>query len=66
MMLEACDIPRCEAMDGTGLTIVPAYTEAGYFQEANAVTLTDGTRTAIYAPVRTTPTPPLPESCQRR
>jgi len=56
-MIESCDIPRCEAMDGTGLAIVPAYTEAGYFQEANVVMITDGTRTAIYAPVRTIPSP---------
>ena len=65
MTLEACDIPRCEAMDGTGLTIVHAYTEAGYFQEANAVTLTDGTRTAIYVPIRPFPKPLPPESCRR-
>ena len=43
-------IPRCASLDGTGLKIVPAYTEAGRFTEANCVTITDGERTAEYVP----------------
>lgn len=43
-------VPRCVEMDGTTLRIVPAYTEAGYFQEANCVTITDGERTCVYVP----------------
>ena len=39
-------------MEGEGLTIVPRYTEAGYFGEANCVTITDGKRTAVYVPLR--------------
>lgn len=43
-------LPRCPRMNGTSLRVVPAYTEAGRFQEANAVTITDGERTAVYVP----------------
>lgn len=55
--LPADRLPRCEAMDGSTLRVVPAYTEAGYFQEANAVTLTDGERTAVYVPHHVIPHP---------
>lgn len=48
-------LPRCDNLDGSSLRIAPAYTEAGYFCEANAVTITDGVRTAVYAPVTTAP-----------
>lgn len=44
-------LPRCEKMDGSSLRIVPAYTEAGQFCEANCITVTDGERTAVYVPV---------------
>jgi hypothetical protein len=40
-------LPR--SMEGEGLSVVPSYTEAGYFGEANVVTVTDGERTALYA-----------------
>jgi hypothetical protein len=43
-------LPRCPALDGSTLRIVPAYTEAGQFCEANCVTVTDGERTAVYVP----------------
>lgn len=43
-------IPRCEALDGSSLRIVPAYTEAGRLCEANAVTITDGERACVYVP----------------
>ena len=45
-------LPRCRAMDGTTLQlrIVPSYIEAGAYQEANCVTLTDGERAAVYVP----------------
>lgn len=46
------ELPRCTDMDGSTLKIVPAYTEAGYFQEANCITVTDGERTAIYIPYK--------------
>jgi hypothetical protein len=45
-------LPR--SMEGEGLRIVPAYTEAGYFGEANVVTITDGERTALYVPLSPT------------
>lgn len=48
--IDAEDIPRCPELDGSTLRIVPNYTEAGWFAEANAVTITDGERTAIYVP----------------
>jgi len=48
--LDPSEIPR--SMEGEGLTIVPGYTEAGYFGEANVVKITDGTRTALYVPYR--------------
>lgn len=53
------ELPRCEKLDGSTLRIVPAYTEAGQFCEANCVTITDGERTAIYVPLRVSwqPTP---------
>ena len=48
--------PRCEKMDGSSLRIVPSYTEAGMFQEANCLTVTDGERTAVYVLHHTVPT----------
>lgn len=50
--IKAQDLPRCIEMYGSTLKIVPACTEAGYFQEANCVTITDGERTAIYVPFK--------------
>jgi hypothetical protein len=50
-MPDPASLPRCPALDGSGLRIVPAYTEAGQFCEANCVTVTDGERTAVYVPV---------------
>lgn len=44
------DLPRCEALDGSSLSIVPSYIEAGRLCEALSVTLTDGERTALYVP----------------
>lgn len=32
------------------LSIVPAYVEAGWFTEANTITLSDGIRQAVYIP----------------
>ena len=52
MEYEQDQLPRCEKLDGSTLRIVPGYTEAGRYCEANCVTITDGTRTAIYVPVR--------------
>ena len=46
-------IPRCLVLDGSTLKIVPAYTEAGWFTEANCITVTDGERTAVYVPYKT-------------
>lgn len=46
-------LPRCPALDGSTLRIVPAYTEAGRLCEANCVTITDGVRTAVYVPLAT-------------
>jgi hypothetical protein len=40
-----------EPLEGK-LRIVPAYVEAGWFTEANAVTLTNGARTVVYVPAR--------------
>jgi hypothetical protein len=48
---EPHEIPRCASMDGTSLYIVPAYTEAGMYCEANCITVTDGERTVVYVPV---------------
>lgn len=45
------ELPRCEALDGSSLQIVPTYIEAGRFCEANCITVTDGERTAVYVPV---------------
>jgi hypothetical protein len=45
-------LPRCDKMDGSTLRIVPSYTEAGMYCEANCVTITDGERTALYVPIR--------------
>jgi hypothetical protein len=50
--IDAEHIPRCPEMDGSTLRIVPDYTEAGWFCEANVITVTDGERTAIYVPLR--------------
>lgn len=47
------NLPRCDKLDGSTLSIVPNYTEAGQFCEANCVTISDGERTAIYIPVKT-------------
>lgn len=47
--IEPEDIPRSE--DGSNLRIVPHYTEAGLFNEANFIVVTDGTRTAVYVPL---------------
>jgi hypothetical protein len=44
------ELPRCENLDGSSLRIVPAYTEAGQFCEANCITVTDGERTCLYVP----------------
>jgi hypothetical protein len=41
-------LPRCDRLDGSSLRIVPAYTEAGRYGEANCITVTDGERTAVY------------------
>jgi hypothetical protein len=43
-------LPRCQKLDGSTLSIVPDYTEAGAYKEANCVTITDGERTAVYVP----------------
>jgi hypothetical protein len=48
---EPHEIPRCANLDGTSLYIVPAYTEAGMYCEANCITVTDGERTVVYVPV---------------
>jgi hypothetical protein len=46
-------LPRCDKLDGSTLKIVPSYTEAGYFTEANCVTIEDEEgRRAIYVPYR--------------
>jgi hypothetical protein len=46
----SANVPR--SMDGRGLKIVKAYTDAGHRGEANCVIITDGKRTAIYVPLR--------------
>lgn len=47
-------LPRCGKLDGSTLKIVPSYTEAGYFTEANCVTIEDEEgRRAIYVPYKT-------------
>jgi hypothetical protein len=48
--IDHSELPR--SMEGEGLSIVPFYTEAGYFGEANVVKITDGTRTALYVPYK--------------
>jgi len=53
--IEPEDIPVCPKMDGSTLKIVPAYTEAGWYTEANCITVTDGERTAIYVPLASVP-----------
>jgi len=51
--IDAEHLPRCENLDGTSLRIVPAYTDAGDFVEANRVIIEDkDRRRAVYAPVR--------------
>jgi hypothetical protein len=53
LAIDAEHLPRCENLDGTSLTIVSAYTEAGDFMEANRVTIEDKDgRRAVYAPIR--------------
>jgi hypothetical protein len=52
-----------EPLDLSKAEIVPAYVEAGWFTEANCVTLTDGEYTAVFVPVagQTLPNPiPMP------
>ena len=44
-------LPRCDRLDGSSLSIVPGNIEAGRFCEAQAVTITDGTRSAVYVPL---------------
>jgi hypothetical protein len=41
-------LPR--SMEGEGLKILPFYTEAGRFTEANVIKVTYGTRIALYVP----------------
>ena len=49
-------IPRCEKLDGSTLRIVHTYTEAGYFCEANCITIEDTEgRRALYGPVKELP-----------
>jgi hypothetical protein len=52
MRPEAHEIPRCPNLDGSSLFIVPAYTEAGFYCEANCITVTDGERTVVYVPAK--------------
>ena len=53
-------LPRCGKLDGSTLKIVPAYTEAGYFCEANCITVEDKDgRRAVYVPLE----PPEDEGC---
>lgn len=59
--LDAEKLPRCESLDGSTLKIVPSYTEAGYFCEANCVEIEDEAgRRALYVPYKILPsiTPP--------
>lgn len=58
-------LPRCDNLDGSSLRIVPAYTEAGRFCEANCVTITDGERTAVYVPMRISTRHHLPLDVQK-
>ncbi len=44
-------LPRCDRLDGSSLAIVTGNIEAGRFCEAQAVTITDGTRSAVYVPL---------------
>ena len=44
-------LPRCDKLDGSSLSVVVGNIEAGYFCEAQAVTITDGTRSAVYVPL---------------
>jgi hypothetical protein len=53
------NLPRCDKLDGSTLRIVPAYTEAGRYAEANCITVTDGERTAVYVPYRIVGAQPL-------
>jgi hypothetical protein len=54
-------IPRCDKLDGSTLRIKPSYTEAGYFCEANCITVVDREgRTALYVPFKA-----LPDSTER-
>jgi hypothetical protein len=46
-------VPRCGNLDGSSLSIVVGNIEAGRFCEAHAVTITDGTRSAVYVPLET-------------
>lgn len=48
-------LPRCDNLDGSTLSIKPEYTEAGAHCEANCVTVVDaGGREAVYVPLQTT------------
>ena len=58
-------IPRCEKLDGSTLRIVHTYTEAGYFCEANCITVEDAEgRRALYAPVKELPSATPRAFCQ--
>ncbi len=46
-------LPR--STEGERLSILPRFTQAGYFGEANLVTITDGERTALYVPLSPDP-----------
>lgn len=50
--IAAEDVPRCSKMDGSTLTIIPNDVDAGWFGEANSITVTDGERTAVYVAFR--------------
>jgi hypothetical protein len=55
--IDPAALPRCDKLDGSTLRIVPSYTEAGQFCEANCLTVTDGEHTAIYVPHRVVQNP---------
>jgi hypothetical protein len=51
------DLPRCQKLNGSSLSVVPGNIEPGAFCEANCVTITDGAREAVYVPLRSERTP---------
>ena len=56
--VDPADLPR--SLHGEDLAIVSGpYTEAGWFGEANIVTVRDGVRTALYVPLKTLKLPQL-------